>query len=179
MCQSLVIVIQGQWEHDFIFPTFTYNLCWYLPNNRALVDCKEMQPVNPMGNQSWIFIGRTNAEAETPILWLCDAKNWLLEKTLMLGKFEGRRRRGRQRMRWLDGITDSMDMRLNKLRELVKDRETRCAAVHRVAKSGTQLSKTISFLVLFLFPSGLRSITEKGKWTQQDSVEPSLSPRPS
>ena len=102
-----------------------------------------------------------------------------LEKTLMLGKIEGRRRRGQQRMRWLDGITDLMDMRLNKLRELVKDRETWCAAVHRVAKSGTQLSKTISFLVLFLFPSGLRSITEKGKWTQQDSVEPSLSPRPS
>ena len=86
-----------------------------------------------------------------------------LEKTLMLGKIEGRRRRGQQRMRWLDGITDLMDMRLNKLRELVKDRETWCAAVHRVAKSGTQLSKTISFLVLFLFPSGLRSITEKGK----------------
>ena len=86
-----------------------------------------------------------------------------LKKTLMLGKIEGRRRRGQQRMRWLDGITDLMDMRLNKLRELVKDRETWCAAVHRVAKSGTQLSKTISFLVLFLFPSGLRSITEKGK----------------
>ena len=86
-----------------------------------------------------------------------------LEKTLMLGKIEGRRRRGQQRMRWLDGITDLMDMRLNKLRELVKDRETWCAAVHRVAKSGTQLSKTISFLVLFLFPSGLRSIAEKGK----------------
>ena len=138
MCQSLVIVIQGQWEHDFIFPTFTYNLCWYLPNNRALVDCKEMQPVNPMGNQSWIFIGRTNAEAETPILWLCDAKNWLLEKTLMLGKFEGRRRRGRQRIRWLDGTTNLMDVSLSKLREMVKDREAWRAAAHGITKSGTQ-----------------------------------------
>ena len=72
-----------------------------------------------------------------------------LEKTLMLGKIEGRRRRGRQKTRWLDGTTDLMDMSLSKLRELVKDRETRCVAVHRVAKSGTQLSKTIRFLVLF------------------------------
>ena len=63
------------------FPAFTYYLCWYLPNNRALVDCKEIQPVNPEGNQSWIFIGRTDAEAETPVLWQHDVKNWLLEKT--------------------------------------------------------------------------------------------------
>ena len=86
-----------------------------------------------------------------------------LEKTLRLGKIEGRRRRGKQRMKWLDGITNLMDISLSKLQEMVKDRETWCAAVHRVAKSGTQLSKTISFLVLFLFPSGLRSIAEKGK----------------
>ena len=68
------------------------------------MDCKEIKLINPKGNLSWIFIGRTDAEAKTPILWPPDAKNWLLEKTLMLGKIEGRRRRGRQRMRWLDGI---------------------------------------------------------------------------
>ena len=71
------------------------------------LDCKEIQPVHPKGAQSWIFIGRTDPEAETPILWPPDAKIWLIEKTLMLGGIGGRRRRGWQRMRWLDGITDS------------------------------------------------------------------------
>ena len=101
------------------------------------LDCKEIQPVHPKGDQSWVFIGRTDFEAETPILGHLMRRVNSLEKSEMLGRIGGRRRRGQQRMRWLDNITDLMNMGLGRLWELVMDREAWHAVIHGVSKSWT------------------------------------------
>ena len=121
------VVMYVMWELDYKEGWPLKNWCfWTVVLEKTLespLDCQEIKPVHPKGNQSWIFIGRTDAEAEVPILWPPDGKSWLIRKDPELGKIESRTRRGPQRMKWLDGITESIGMNLSKLWEMVKDRK--------------------------------------------------------
>ena len=165
MFYTMISIIYGfssshvwMWELDYKESWAPKNWCfWTVVLGKTLESplyCKEIQPVHPKGDQPWVFVGRTDVEAEAPYFGHLIQRADSLEKTLILGKIEGGRRRGQQRMRWLDDITNSMDLSLSNLRELVEDREAWHAAVHGVPKSQIQLSDWTELTSGEFLPSG-------------------------
>ena len=146
------------WELDYKECCAPKNWCFWTvvleKTLESLLDCKEIKLVSHEGNQFWIFILRTDSEAEAPILWQPDSKSQLIRKDQTLGKIEGTWSKEQRRTRWLEGITDSLDMSLSKLQEMVKDREAWSTATHGVTKSHTQLSdRTTKNMIFYLWNS--------------------------